>query len=226
MKIAFISDIHGNYEALKSVLHKIDEMGIKSIFCAGDVAGYYCQINEVCTELQKRNIPCVMGNHDWYLAGGGFCPRSRSVMDCLLYQRKIISKNNLDWLKTFSINMHIGDVHMVHGGWADPIDEYLKPSNEYFEKIEGRFFVSGHTHVQRIDRYKNGKIYCNPGSVGQPRDGNPKAAFSTFNGSDFEMHRVGYDMHAIFECMEKAGFNDYYYGGLKTGSKNLRKLKD
>ena len=90
MKIAFISDIHGNFEALKAVLEEIDRMGITQIYCAGDVVGYYAQINECCEELRKREIPCVMGNHDWYVAGGGFCPRSRSVNDCLAYQRTII----------------------------------------------------------------------------------------------------------------------------------------
>ena len=65
MKIAFISDIHGNYEALKSVLSKIDYEGVDKIFCLGDVVGYYSQVNECCEEIKRRNIPCVMGNHDW-----------------------------------------------------------------------------------------------------------------------------------------------------------------
>jgi putative phosphoesterase len=225
MTIAFISDIHGNYEALKTVLAEIDKLGVSKVYCAGDVVGYYCQINEVCHELRAREIPCVMGNHDWYMAGGGFCPRSRSVMDCLVYQRKIIEKENLEWLKTFPLNLHIDNIHMVHGGWADPIDEYLKPTAEYFEKVEGEVFVSGHTHVQSVHHYDD-KIYCNPGSVGQPRDGDPRAAFSVFDGKDFQLHRVEYDMQVIFDLMDAAGFNDYYYGGLKTGSKNLRKLAD
>ena len=84
MKTAFISDIHGNYEALTSVLAEIDRLGVERIYCAGDVVGYYSQINECCRELREREIPCVMGNHDWYMAGGGFCPRSRSVNDCLV----------------------------------------------------------------------------------------------------------------------------------------------
>ena len=69
------------------MLAEIDRLGVTSIYCAGDVVGYYAQINECCHELREREIPCVMGNHDWYMAGGGFCPRSRSVNDCLVYQR-------------------------------------------------------------------------------------------------------------------------------------------
>jgi len=225
MIIAFISDIHGNYEALKAVLSELDKLGITQVYCAGDIVGYYSQINECCNELRVREIPSVMGNHDWYLAGGGFCARSKSVNDCLSYQRGVITKENLDWLKSLPVQMQIGKVRMVHGGWTDPIDEYLKPSLDYFEKVDGDIFVSGHTHVQTLQKFAN-KIYCNPGSVGQPRDGDPRAAFAVYDGQNFELHRVTYDMQRVFDLMAAAGFNDYYYGGLKYGSKNLRKLEN
>jgi putative phosphoesterase len=224
MKMAFISDIHGNYEALKAVLAKLDEFGISDIYCAGDTVGYYSQINECCEELRNRNIPSVMGNHDWYMAGGGFCPRSKSVNDCLNYQRKIIDKENLNWLENLPIRIRVNqEIQIVHGGWGDPIDEYLKPTQEYFQQVLGSIFVSGHTHVQTIQHFE-GKIYCNPGSVGQPRDGDPRAAFAVFDGDSFELHRVEYNMQKVFDLMKAAGFNDYYYGSLKTGAKNLCKL--
>lgn len=223
MKIAFIADIHGNHEALKSVLAAIDALGISRIYCVGDIVGYYTQINECCAQLRERHIPSVMGNHDWYMAGGGFCPRSKSVNDCLAYQRTIIELEHLQWLKSLPIQMDIGHIRMVHGGWGDPIDEYLKPSAEYFDQVEGNTFVSGHTHVQRLDIF-DGKTYCNPGSVGQPRDGDPRAAFASYDEGQFTLHRVEYDMQPVFKLMEAAGFNDYYYGGLKTGSKTLKRL--
>lgn len=225
MKTAFISDIHGNYEALKAVLARIDQLGVGHVVCAGDIVGYYSQVNECCDELRGRGIPSVMGNHDWYMAGGGFCLRSKSVNDCLDYQRRVISQDNLAWLKTLPIQMQVGDIRMVHGGWSDPIDEYLKPSQEYFDRLEGNIFVTGHTHLQSLQHF-GGKIYCNPGSVGQPRDGDPRAAFAVYHGSDFELHRVEYDMQKVFDLMDAAGFNDYYYGGLKTGARNLRKLAE
>jgi putative phosphoesterase len=225
MKTAFISDIHGNYEALKAVLVKIDQLGINHVVSVGDIVGYYSQVNECCDELRARSIPSVMGNHDWYMAGGGFCLRSKSVNDCLVYQRRVISKVNLSWLKTLPMQMQVGDIRIVHGGWSDPIDEYLKPSQEYFDRLEGKMFVTGHTHLQSLQHFGD-KIYCNPGSVGQPRDGDPKAAFAVYNGSNFELHRVEYDMQKVFDLMDAAGFNDYYYGGLKTGARNLRKLAD
>ncbi|WP_298222813.1 metallophosphoesterase family protein [Flavobacterium sp.] len=222
-KIGIISDIHGNYEALKTVLAELDAMNITEIYCLGDVVGYYSQVNECCDELRKRNIPCLMGNHDWYMASGGFCPRSKSVNDCLVYQRKVITQENIDWLRTFDMQRFVGSIHMVHGGWADPIDEYLvEPNADYFSRIEGKNFVSGHTHFQSLHHFGD-KTYCNPGSVGMPRDNDPRAAFATFDG-EFTLHRIEYDMQVVFDLMDKAGFNDYYYGCLKTGARNLCRL--
>jgi putative phosphoesterase len=221
-KIGLISDIHGNFEALKSVLAKLDLMGITSIYCLGDVVGYYSQINECCDELRLRNVQSLMGNHDWYLAGGGICARSQSVNDCLEYQRKTISQENINWLKEFSLYREVMGIKMVHGGWANPIDEYLMPNEEYFSKLEGSLFASGHTHVQGVYHFGS-KTYCNPGSVGQPRDRDPRASFAVFDGH-FSLHRVDYDPTLVYRKMNEAGFNDYYYGCLATGSPKLCKL--
>lgn len=222
--IAIISDIHGNYIALQEVLKKISEMKISEIYCLGDVVGYYSQVNECCDEIRKRNVKCIMGNHDWYMVAKSFCPRSNSVNDCLEYQRKIITEENLNWLATFPLFRQEGELSMVHGGWCNPIDEYLDPNEEYFSKIGGKYFLSGHNHCQIIKDFDN-KIYCNPGSVGQPRDGDNRAAFATFDGKNFQLFRVEYDIDKVGELMEKAGFSGYYYGCLKTGSKNLQWAK-
>ena len=218
--IAIISDVHGNYIALQKVLKEIDSLGISEVYCLGDVAGYYSQINECCDELRRRNVKCVMGNHDWYMVSGTECDRSNSVRICIDYQRTIITQVNMRWLLSFRSIITANDISMVHGGWKNPIDEYIKPTKEYFESIKGRLYMSGHTHVQGI--YKYGEtIYCNPGSVGQPRDGDNRAAFATFNGTDFELHRVEYDIDEVGYLMEKAGFNKYYYSCLKDASEHL-----
>ena len=224
MKIAFISDIHGNYEALKSVLASLDKMSVARIYCLGDVVGYYAQPNECCSALRERDIPCLMGNHDWYVAGGGFCPRSRSVNDCLVYQRRVLTAENVDWIRTFPVHRRVGNMQLVHGGWSDPIDEYLEPSPEYFARIDGEVFLSGHTHIQSLSKF-GAKTYCNPGSVGQPRDGDPRAAFAVYDG-DFQLHRVEYDVQQVFALMKAAGFSDYYYGCLLTGARNLCRLPE
>ena len=195
-------------------------MNISDIFCLGDVVGYYSQVNECCDELRKRNVKCIMGNHDWYITANSFCPRSKSVNDCLNYQRQVITEENKNWVSSFPLIRNEYGISMVHGSWNNPIDEYLEPTEEYFEKLEGQYFMSGHCHIQKLEKYKN-KIYCNPGSVGQPRDNDPRAAFSIFDGNNFKLYRVKYDIAKVGELMDKAGFNGYYYGCLKTGAKNL-----
>jgi predicted phosphodiesterase len=96
-----------------------------------------------------------MGNHDWYMSAGSFCPRSQSVNDCLVYQRKVITTQNFNWLKTFKLQFEFDNVKMVHGGWTDPIDEYLyEPNAEYFDKINGEVFISGHTHIQQLKHFE------------------------------------------------------------------------
>jgi putative phosphoesterase len=220
MKTAFISDIHGNYEALKAVLGEVDRLGISRVYCAGDVVGYYTEINECCRELRDRGIATVMGNHDWYLAGGGFCARSRAVNQCLAYQREVIEATHLEWLRSLPVRLSIGDVQMVHGGWSDPIDEYMKPGEDYLARLAGTAFVSGHTHIQTAQRF-GAKVYCNPGSVGQPRDGDPRAAFAVYEDGAFTLHRVEYPMQRVFDLMQAAGFDDYFYRGLRTGARYL-----
>jgi putative phosphoesterase len=221
--IGIISDIHGNYEALKVVLDELDKKSVSEIYCLGDVVGYYSQVNECCDILRERKIPCLMGNHDWYMSTGSFCPRSQSVNDCLAYQIRVISKENINWVKQFKLQFELGDIKMVHGGWTDPIDEYLyEPNFEYFNKVDGRLFISGHTHIQQVVNY-GPKTYCNPGSVGMPRDNDPRSAYATIENGKILLHRVEYNIDLVGELMEKAGFNNYYYGGLYTGAKNLRK---
>ena len=225
MRIGVISDIHGNFEALKQVLRELDNLGVDEIYSLGDVVGYYPQVNEVCNELIQRRIPNLMGNHDWYLASGGYCTRSRSVNECLEYQRKVISQKHLEWLRDSSIQRFVGDVHMVHGGWADPIDEYLRePDKLYFSRIKGKRFMSGHTHVQCLFHFGD-KVYCNPGSVGQPRDNDARAAFAIVEDDNITLHRVEYDFEKIFELMKQAGFSDYFYGCLKNGNPKLCHLE-
>jgi putative phosphoesterase len=223
IKIGLISDIHGNYEALKVVLAELDERQVTDIYCLGDVVGYYSQVNECCDALRNRNIPSLMGNHDWYMAGRGHCKRSRSVNDCLEYQRKVISQENFTWLQQQPVFRQVGEIEMVHGGWSDPIDEYLDPTEEYFSHLPGKVFVSGHTHVPVVQDFGD-KVYCNPGSVGQPRDNDPRAAYAVYEDGVFTLYRAPYDMQKVFDLMHEAGFNDYYYGCLKTGSRRLCRL--
>lgn len=216
--IGIISDIHGNHVALAAVLGALDERGVSAIICLGDVGGYYNQVNECCQSLRLRGVFTLMGNHDWYLTTGERCPRSNSANDCLQFQRRIITSDNLTWLSGLPQRAIIQGIDIVHGGWNDPLDEYVAPSAAYFAGLAAVHLASGHTHVPCLwsDGCKN---YCNPGSVGQPRDGNPEASYALWDGVSFRLCRVGYDIDSIQREMAAAGFTPYFYENLRKGVK-------
>jgi predicted phosphodiesterase len=217
--IAILSDIHGNYPALEAVLADVDRRGCDFVISLGDVGGYYCMINECINLLQKRGITNLMGNHDSYLVNGSNCPRSNSANHCLAYQRSVLTENNLNYLMNSPEALTNAEARFVHGGWNDPIDEYIQnPEASYFESLHGKYFFSGHTHMQ-LKAYFNKKIYCNPGSVGQPRDGNPASAYAMFDGTNVELIRVPYDVDRIACEMNDNGFQEFYYSNLFNGTK-------
>lgn len=215
--IAIISDIHGNYPALEAVLRNIDATGCNNIVCLGDVAGYYCMVNECIEALRQRGVPSLMGNHEKYLLSGTSPERSRAAGRCIAFQRRIVTTDNLTWLANTVPSLQIAAVSMVHGGWVDPIDEYMHEIREdYFANLPGTFFFSGHTHVQVLARFSS-KTYCNPGSVGQPRDGDPRAAYALFDKGEIALKRVAYDIDKIASEMDGVGFEAYFFENLYAG---------
>src|SRR5689334_2323161 len=103
---AIISDVHGNFPALRSVLEDIDRRGIKTVYCLGDLVGYYCQINEVIDELRRRSITCLMGNHDFAMVyRNGQIPTSKTCTRILERQIKYITPANLKFLQTLSSSL-------------------------------------------------------------------------------------------------------------------------
>lgn len=218
--IAIISDIHGNHEALKEVMADLDQYSPELIISLGDVAGYYLQINECVSLLRKKNVINIMGNHDFYLVSGAGCPRSNAANRFLIDQAKLATSETLDWLKQ-SRTCYITDrFSMVHGGWNNPMDEYLyKINNRYFDRYPQKYFFSGHTHVQAKVKLDNEKIFCNPGSVGQPRDGVSSAAYALFDGKEIHLKRVDYDIDALVKVMKESGYEEYYYENLYSGAR-------
>lgn len=221
MKVGIISDIHGNYPALLAVMEQLDKLACDKIFCLGDTCGYYCMVNESLMLLKQRGVITLKGNHDAYLLGEGKCPRSCTVNDCIEFQQKIITEENLSWLKTLSPMLMHEKFQAVHGGWNDPLDEYITTFD--FAKAgeiapECNLFLSGHTHVPTKQKY-NGTTYCNPGAVGQPRDGDPRAGYAVLEDGEITLARVEYDIDWIAGEMKAAGFNTYYYRNLYFGCK-------
>jgi predicted phosphodiesterase len=217
--LAILADVHGNYPALQVVLDRIDQLGCEQVISLGDVAGYYAQPNECVELLRARNIRNLMGNHDHYLVTGAACPRSQSANDCLSYQRKVISESNLEWLARSPVTEMLGEISMVHAGWDDPLDEYIvDPQEVYFRDRPGTIFLSAHTHIPLIRNFGS-KLYANPGSVGQPRDGDPRSAFAVLDGRKIRIERVAYDIEATARAMRDAGFSPYYYNNLLAGTR-------
>lgn len=217
--IALISDIHGNYPALQAVLREIDKLKCEATISLGDVAGYYCLLNECIQELKDRKIINLKGNHDDYLLSGKGCPRSASANQCLAFQNRYLGLEHRQWLGQSLTSLAYGKASLVHGGWIDPLDEYLYELRaEYFALRPEKYFFSGHTHVQ-ISQDLGGKFYCNPGSVGQPRDGDPRAAFALWDGNRVILKRVEYDVAAMIRAMRQAGFQPHYYVNLLNGTR-------
>lgn len=218
--IAIISDVHGNFPALQAVLSEIDKMECRQIVSLGDVSGYYCLVNECIDEFRKRGIINILGNHDYYVLGRGNCPRSYTVNRIIEYQRRRITSENMMYLTTSLMGIDNELFSARHGGWSNPIDEYIEEFD--FTKTKNfnvNIFCSGHTHIQRIEVLEN-KMYFNPGSVGQPRDHKNSAAYAIINDEcQVELYRVNYDIDAIAKSMKKAGFEEKIYDCLYHGNR-------
>jgi predicted phosphodiesterase len=176
-------------------------------------------INECIELLIKKNIPSLKGNHDSYLLGESACPRSRSASDCIAYQQSVVTPENLKWIAALPSSMETSGICAVHGGWHDYLDEYI--SEFYFDdpairESRSNVFMSGHTHVPTLQE-QEGVVYCNPGSVGQPRDHDARASFAIYEDGKITLLRIKYDIDETAEKMRMAGFSDYYYKNLYSG---------
>ena len=220
--IVIVSDIHGNLPALESVLEDINKYNVTKIISLGDVSGYYPFINEVIGLLKLYDAVNIVGNHDRYIIDNTECPRSDSANVCLKYQKEIITNSNKEWLKQSINKYEFDNITMVHGGWRDPVDEYMyQVTDEYFHNLNYKYFFCGHTHVQICITLGGGKVFVNPGSVGQPRDGNKKAAYCIFdeNSHFVELKRVNYNIDCAAKEMKRLGFDEKLYSNLYMGTR-------
>jgi len=183
MKIGIISDIHGNACALKAVLQ---ELGGKCnrLLCLGDITGYYPFVNEVFDLIRDFDVGCIGGNHDYALISGVPVRDNRVAYQSFDYVRREILSTNFDFLQqlTYRNSMVVDGVRilMAHGSPRCPINEYVYPDNfsaNQFLNVDADFVLIGHTHIPMIKEI-NTVLVVNPGSCGQPRDGNPLASYA------------------------------------------------
>ena len=214
----FISDIHGNYPALSAVIDVLEKKGVGEIYSLGDVAGYYPMINECINLLAAHSVKNILGNHDNYLVNNIECSRSVTVNSSILYQRGIITPENLTWLSASGMFYHYPSFFSVHGGLNDYLEEYTEIPDFSGFPVGVSLFLCGHTHKQ-LYAEKDGRRFCNPGSVGQPRDNDPRAAFAILqDNGEIELCRTEYDINKTAEAAKNAGFKKRVYCGLFTGS--------
>jgi predicted phosphodiesterase len=205
--LGIVTDIHGNFPALQAVIAELDRLGCDRIISLGDVTGYYAEPDRCIDLLVEWDAIQLLGNHDEYLVSGSGCPRSRVVSDLLRHQVKAVTAEHIAMLSNLRPNFEEGENSFVHGGWVDPLDEYLYRLSPGMLPDGYRRFFCGHTHVQKLVDFE-GKTFCNPGSVGQPRDGDPRAAFAVLNGDQISLHRVAYDIDRTVAAMRAAGFDE------------------
>lgn len=218
MRVGLISDVHANRVALEAVLE--DMPAVDRLFCAGDVVGYNPWPAECVEAVRERGIPTVMGNHDRAVASDTAFRFNAMAKAGVEHARRELSDEQLEWLADLpeertELN---GKVKLVHGHPDDP-DHYTYPGEFGPDLLEGEeLLVLGHTHVQGHATYEEG-IVCNPGSVGQPRDGDPEAAYAIVDLDDrsVEERRVEYDIGNVIEAVEEAGLPGKIGSRLREG---------
>jgi putative phosphoesterase len=207
MRVGLCSDIHGNRIALDAVLEDLPD-DVETLLCAGDVVGYNPWPAECVEIIRERAIPTVAGNHDRMVVSDHNFIGNRMAAAGVDLAREQLDEDALAWLEGLPAERMVLDdrIHIVHGHPDDP-DRYTYP--DQFEAAlldDEEILVMGHTHVQHHETYDTG-VVINPGSVGQPRDEDPRAAYAIVDlaSHEVEERRVPYDIEAVVEAVETAG---------------------
>jgi putative phosphoesterase len=206
MRLGVISDVHGNRIALDAVL--ADMPAVDRLVCAGDVVGYNPWPADCVAAVRDREIPTVMGNHDRAVASDSSFGFNSMAQAGVAYARDHLADDALAWLADLPDERTLlgGRVKVVHGHPDDP-DRYTYPADFAPGLLDGEeLLVMGHTHVQHHAVFAEG-IVLNPGSVGQPRDGDPDAAYAVvdLDAREVEEHRVPYDVDRVADAIDAAG---------------------
>lgn len=203
MKLAFVSDIHSNLPALEAVLEALSQRGIEKIYCAGDIVGYNAFPNKTVKRLGEEDVAAVRGNHDEAVltdTPSNFNIPAKRAVD---WTRRNLSEGPMKYLEGLKYEMRreIGgaEIYITHGSPGDNLNEYVHEEEVTNRRISSWFdtgpdiIVLGHTH-QQFTQYVGDTLVVNPGSVGQPRDGDPRAAFAAYDTEtgDIELCRVEY----------------------------------
>lgn len=225
---AILSDIHSNLEALRAVLEAADSAGADDIVCLGDVVGYGADPVEVIALVRERASAAVIGNHDVAaIERGAEDGMNEWARAAAVWTREQLDADAVEFLSALTLTATAGNALLVHASPTAPADwEYLtteRGASVAFRSFDEPICFVGHTHVPDVFEEVDGlarvaekaegsllperRYVVNVGSVGQPRDGDPRACFALFDPSERELRlvRVAYDVEAARNKIVAAG---------------------
>jgi len=224
-RVAVITDIHANLPALEAALARIDQLGIDDVYCGGDLVGYGPHPDQVCALIAERGIPTIYGKYDYAIA--------RDLEDCgcayVTPEDRALGQRSVEWTLAntgpeakdfmrelpFDLHFTVGttSAHLVHGS-PRKVNEYLfedKPASLYERLARSEtddVLVFGHTHKPWV-RSHGGVLFVNCGSVGKPKDGDPRGGFAVLDATGGELRvaieRFDYDAGAVAAQVRAAG---------------------
>ena len=241
MKVLIMSDIHGNRTALEAVLTSAGK--VDAVWCLGDIVGYGPDPNDCVAIIRDLpNLICLRGNHDSAVVGLTQKDKfNYSAQNVLEWTDEQLNPVHRQFLLGLSPQAKVDEVTLVHGSPRDPVWEYIMDvytATSNFNYFDTSFCFVGHSHLPVLYYMKNGKdlatvtfvspgekarlpknCIVNPGSVGQPRDHDPRASYTIFDTEEntWAQHRAPYDIVEVQERMSKAGLPDEYIQRLDMG---------
>jgi len=237
MRVAVISDVHGNLHALEAVLAAIDAEGPDELWCLGDLVGYGARPNECCEAVAGRAAICLAGNHDLAVIGtidllefGGDAAVAAG------WSREVLADEQRAWLESLQPQGRRDDVALYHGSARDPVWEYVlsdESAKATLDLAEAPLVLVGHSHMALLATdavgglapdgtevdLAGGRTLLNPGSVGQPRDGDPRAAWLLLDldAQRAEFRRQEYDIERTQTEIREAGLPELLAARLALG---------
>ena len=237
---SIFGDIHGNLEALKNVLDHCKKEGVEKYLCLGDIVGYGANPDECCDIVREMGCPVVAGNHDWAVCGKLSIEFFNTYAKQAVYwTRDNIKDVNMQFLRELPLVHEVNeDITLVHGSLNFPdLFDYIQTSQDArlsLDKLRTRVCFLGHSHVPvtffsgpmvsysmsyEINLKGFEKALVNVGSVGQPRDENPKACFAIYDTENevVKITRLEYDVEATGRKILDAGLPEILAERLKFG---------
>ena len=241
MRVAVVSDIHSNLHALEAILASIDAEAPDELWCLGDLVGYGPRPNECCREVAGRADLCLAGNHDLVVLGSlDTADFAGDAATAACWTREVLEPEWKELLDGLEPEGSAHGVALYHGSARDPIWEYVLSDEGALATLEladAPLVLVGHSHValqvvQSGDELAGGvapdgkeleldgvRALLNPGSVGQPRDGDPRAAYLLLDlaAQRATFHRVEYDVETTQREMRDAGLPEMLAARLQLG---------